>query len=423
MSTRVRSYCKINLGLAVGPVRADGFHGLTTMYQTIGLHDFVTVTVSRSSETYIWITSNHPAVPQTKNGNAEKNTAWRMVSSALARLRITAEVTIDIQKRLPVQGGLGAGSANAVAALLGLGRELGVALPGPERLRLAAEVGSDVPLFLLGGAVLGLRRGEQVYPLPNFAETWCVVAVPSVGVSTAQAFRELDARMQGTGNREQVAAGCAPGLKPLAEGGGFSGLKAAAPSGWAEAQPLQSIEASAAEAGGGADSIQMPAASRQTVVRQRVLSQAETGPLTYPEPADRLEQLSCAYASVWTTAGVEHGALRGTTGIAPVGGDLAENPLLALVRTGIENDFEEVAFSQHPSLRSTKRDLVGDGYPGDSGCALYAALSGSGSALFGLYRNQADARAAQQRVQTAGTQALLTKTLPRAEYWASMFAE
>jgi 4-diphosphocytidyl-2-C-methyl-D-erythritol kinase len=102
-----------------------------------------------------------------------------------------------------------------------------------------------------------------------------------------------------------------------------------------------------------------------------------------------------------------------------VSGDLAENPLLALVRTGIENDFEEVVFSQHPSLRSTKRDLVGS----SSESAVYAALSGSGSALFGLYTSQTDALAAQHRVQQNGTRAILTETLPRRNYWNTMFAE
>ena len=82
-----------------------------------------------------------------------------MVAGALERLGIRAEVEIEIEKKLPVQGGLGAGSANAVAALLGLERELKVARPGPERLKLAATVGSDVPLFLMGGTVLGLGRG------------------------------------------------------------------------------------------------------------------------------------------------------------------------------------------------------------------------------------------------------------------------
>ena len=90
---------------------------------------------------------------------------------------------------------------------------------------------------------------------------------------------------------------------------------------------------------------------------------------------------------------------------------LAENTLLSLVRTGVENDFEQVVFPAYPSLREIKRLLMGT----DSGApALYAALSGSGSALFGLYRSEADAEAAQQRVQSLqGCKALLTETLPR----------
>ncbi len=115
-----------------------------------------------------------------------------MVEGCLARLGVAAEVGIHIEKRLPVQGGMGAGSANAAAALLGLERELGVALPGVERLRLAADVGSDVPLFLLGGAVLGLGRGEMVVPMPDLPRSWCVVAMPQVGVSTPAAFEAWD---------------------------------------------------------------------------------------------------------------------------------------------------------------------------------------------------------------------------------------
>jgi len=114
--------------------------------------------------------------------------------------------------------------------------------------------------------------------------------------------------------------------------------------------------------------------------------------------------------------------------------DLAENALLALVRTGIgsdglQNDFEEVVFPQYPSLRIIKRQLMGNDLDG-SGVdrpAIYTALSGSGSALFGLYRSEAEAKAAQQRVQSTalevGVQVFLTETLPRAEYWNEMFAE
>ncbi len=95
------------------------------------------------------------------------NTAWRIVARTLELLDQRAEVHIHIDKQLPVQGGLGGGSANAIAALMGLEHELDRRLPPPERLLLAAEIGSDIPLFLLGGAVVGVGRGEEVYPLPD----------------------------------------------------------------------------------------------------------------------------------------------------------------------------------------------------------------------------------------------------------------
>ena len=354
--TRVRSYSKINLGLAVGPTRPDGFHGLTTVYQTLALHDLVTVTARQAPATAITLTADNSWVPRTEAGNAPRNTAWKMVAAALDRLGIAAEVHIDIQKRLPVQGGMGAGSANAAAALIGLERELNQVLPEADRLQLAAEVGSDVPLFLIGGTVLGVDRGQQVSPLPDFPRTHCIIALPAVGVSTPQAFRDLDTRM----------------------------------------------------------------AAAQT--------------LTSSPTVDKLEQLSRALAAVFMANGKEpgpSGISRTARPNASFGNssenedfgtatDLAENTLLALVRTGIENDFEEVAFSQHPFLRDIKRQLMGS----DSGsAALYAALSGSGSALFGLYKSEADALAAQHRVQSTGTQAILTETLPRPEYWNRMFAE
>src|ERR1700738_2938841 len=192
MPTTVRSHAKINLGLGIGAPRADGFHALVTVYQTLELHDLVTVTARPTAEerTSIRITSNDRRVP-----TDGRNTAWKMVELALQALQKTAEVEINIEKRLPVQGGLGAGSANAVAALGGLERELDVQVRGyfTRRLALAARVGSDVPLFLIGGTVLGVDRGQEVYPLPDIQPTWCVVAAPAVGVSTPQAFRDWDA--------------------------------------------------------------------------------------------------------------------------------------------------------------------------------------------------------------------------------------
>ena len=361
MSTTVRSHAKINLGLGIGAPREDGFHALVTVYQTIELHDLVTVSAQQAPSTSIHLTSNHPRVPADN-----RNTAWKMAALALDSLGTQAEVTIHIEKRLPVQGGLGAGSANAIAALIGLEAELfgqvsaTMCAPSfrrtlPEgwassrwpssRLALAAKVGSDVPLFLIGGAILGLDRGQDVYPLPDLDSDWCVVATPALGVSTPQAFRDWD------------ALSVAEGLTPTTS-------------------------------------------------------------------TAKLNELSRAYASAFAGAipGVQHGS--GSSGVPALGGDLAGPQESALVRTGIsswiQNDFERVVFPQHPSLAEIKRLLAATGTPE---AALHASLSGSGSALFGLYLTQRDAQAAQQRLTAAGVQSQITRTLPRSEYWANMLVQ
>ena len=419
MATRVRSYSKINLGLAIGPVRPDGYHALATLYQTLALHDRVTVEARRlesedasasqgatvgcgaaARASRISLTTNHAQVP-----TDARNTAWKMVERALARMDVAAEVAVHIEKNLPVQGGMGAGSANAAAALIGLERELGIALPAAERLELAAEVGSDVPLFLVGGTVLGSGHGECVAAMPDLPVIWCVVAMPEVGVSTPRAFQEWDGLC--AARTEAKCGGATPARSTGPEPGRDDG--------------------------------------------------AERAELTGDPQLDRLEKLSHVYASVLgalpersgatpeteqtpDTSGIvrglypekQQGGLEGeSSGQGGRLNGLAGNTLLALVRTGIENDFETVVFPQHPLLREIKHELMGVsagasciGDPADSsGNALVAALSGSGSALFGLYRCEADARAAQQRVQAAGCKALLTETLPRQQYWRNMFAE
>jgi 4-diphosphocytidyl-2-C-methyl-D-erythritol kinase len=350
MPTTVRSFAKINLGLAIGPARADGFHSLTTLYQTIAAHDLVTVEARPAGETSITLTSNDARVPPD-----ERNTAFKSVKLALESKRsgvkgVCAEVRIYIDKRLPVQGGLGAGSANAVAALIGLERELsaqGVApFSGPERLRIAAQVGSDVPLFLIGGAVLGVGRGEEVYPMPDLPVTPCVVALPEIGVSTPQAFRDWDARH---------------GISP-------------------------------------------------------------SGALTGTTGSDRLNELSRALAAALCephSSGVFQEDLAAKTVLSA--NKAGANPLPALVRTGIENDFEEVVFPQNPLFGEIKRVLAGPDDP--EAAALYVSLSGSGSALFGLYGTQEAAGAAAARLDKMGVRSLLTETMPRERYWRSLIVE
>jgi 4-diphosphocytidyl-2-C-methyl-D-erythritol kinase len=337
MPTRVRSHAKINLGLYIGAPRPDGFHSLATVYQTLEIHDFVTVSARPASETSIQLTSTDARVP-----TDSRNTAWKMVELALAALKTTVAVEIHIEKRLPVQGGLGAGSANAVAALIGLETELGASnLPEnwpATRLDLASKVGSDVPLFLIGGAVLGLDRGQEVYPLPDIEPVWCVIAAPAVGVSTPQAFRDWDALCAARG-------------------------------------------------------------------------------LTQEASDDKLKESSRAYASAFACS-------TGSSGVHPVGVNLAGPQESALVRTGIyswiQNDFEQVVFPQHPSLRQIKRHLAATGTPEE---ALCAQLSGSGSALYGLYLTRGAAEAAVARldqVEEVAVRSTLTRTVPRSAYWSEM---
>ncbi len=185
MSIAVRSFAKINLGLKIGPARADGFHELQTIYQTLALHDVVCVDTQSGSG--IEIRCNDPRVPLD-----ESNTCYQAAERVLKIAKARAQVIVQIDKRLPVQGGLGAGSSNAVATMLGLERALETKIPAADKMRIAAEIGSDVPLFLIGGTVLGISHGEEVYPLQDLPRLHLVVVTPPIAVSTPKAFAQWD---------------------------------------------------------------------------------------------------------------------------------------------------------------------------------------------------------------------------------------
>ncbi len=345
MPVTVRSFAKINLGLSIGALRPDGFHDLRTVYQTIALHDIIYVQVGRGAG--IEIHCEDPRVPRDAS-----NTCYRIVERAMAALRARGRVIITIEKRLPVQGGLGAGSGNAVATLIALERALKQKLPGAEKLRIAAEVGSDLPLFLVGGTVLGVGRGEEVYPLPDLPATVCVVATPEIGVSTPQAFTDWD------------------------------GMIAGAPGGTAELR------------------------SARTGQRPVPTWPQETPPaskLTPPAPSDRMV-VSGRMVSAWLNGQPLSGV--------PVskGRGRAETSLLDLVRTGIENDFERVVFPKYPELCKVKSVLERAG-------AFYASLSGSGSALYGLFRSRTAGEKAVARLRSGGIPAVATTTMTRQQYW------
>jgi len=181
----VPSFAKINLGLKIGARRPDGFHELRTIYQTLELHDVIRVDVQSGSS--LEIGCDDPRVPLDRT-----NTCYKIAGLVTNSAAASGKVVIEIQKHLPVQGGLGAASSNAVVTMLAMERALGIQLSSAEKQRIAAEVGSDLPLFLIGGTVLGIGRGEEVYGLPDLPTLHLVIVTPAVGVSTPRAFARWD---------------------------------------------------------------------------------------------------------------------------------------------------------------------------------------------------------------------------------------
>jgi len=377
MRVTVPSFAKINLGLRIGALRPDEFHELRTVYQTIALHDTIRVSVGRGSG--IEIRCDDPRVP-----TDETNTCHKIVERAMQALKGQRRVLIEIEKRLPVQGGLGGASGNAVAALLALELALKKKLSGAERLRIAAEVGSDLPLFLIGGTVLGVGRGEEVYPLPDLPEMPCVIALPEIAVSTPKAFADWD---------------------------GLCGAGALARE--------SSIEKDRASDAAEFHSVWTGEGARPHMARSNPRmatpdpSSLLNSKLTSPTHSDRMLEFS-REISAWLGA-VPVGSGRRRSGVSAKGGGRAENLLLDLVRTGIENDFERVVFPQYPELREVKRVLERAG-------ARCASLSGSGSAVYGLFDSREKAAAAAKKLGQQGTRAVVTSTLTRRQYWKKLLA-
>jgi 4-diphosphocytidyl-2-C-methyl-D-erythritol kinase len=181
----VRSYAKVNLGLEVLGIRDDGYHELRTLFQTIDLHDDITL---RPRPKGITLACDHPGVP-----DDERNLAWRAAESLRRHARVASGVEIRITKRIPVAGGMGGGSSNAAAVLIALNRLWRLDLDPDVLHRLARRLGADVPFFLVGGTALGLARGDEVYPLRRQVKAHVVVVDPQRPVSTAAVFARIDA--------------------------------------------------------------------------------------------------------------------------------------------------------------------------------------------------------------------------------------
>ena len=283
----IRAHAKVNLDLRVLGTRADGYHELRTVLQSIELHDTLTCVERPGAFALKCRVSGVPL--------DDSNLVWRAAAAlwrTLGREGDPRDAVITIDKRIPMQAGLGGGSGNAAAALLALGRLWGGA-PVTLLREVASRIGADVPFFLSGGTALGLGRGEEIYPLVDLPPHWIVIVRPPFGVSTAEAYSWYD--------EDRTA-----------------GVK--------EPRELQIL------------------------------------PVPWPSRAAQMV-----------------------------------------------NDLEVPVVRRHPEIGSLKGALREAG-------AVASVMSGSGSAVYGLFRTRAAADRAVKPLSRAGSRALLTRTLTRAEY-------
>jgi 4-diphosphocytidyl-2-C-methyl-D-erythritol kinase len=284
----VRAHAKVNLDLRVLGLRPDGFHELRTVFQGIELHD--TLMCSEHDGPFT-LKCRDAGVPLD-----ETNLVWKAAAAlwtALGRGGAIRGAVIQIEKKIPVEAGLGGGSSDAAAALIALGRMWGGA-PMTLLREVGATIGADVPFFLSGGTALGLGRGEEIYPLVDLPPHFVVIVRPPFGVSTGEAYGWYD-EDRASGQRD-------------------------------ENREFQQL------------------------------------PVPWPSRAAQMV-----------------------------------------------NDLEAPVMRRHPEIGPLKAQLR------DAG-ATAAAMSGSGSAVFGLFRSRAAAEKAVKPLSRNGAKALVTRTLTRAEH-------
>jgi len=191
-SISLPSFAKINLDLRVLGTRADGYHDLRTVFQSLALFDNVTVSVRRGP---LAVTCDEPDIP-----TDQRNLVWKAASLlhrvATGKQSAPAGIAIDLRKRVPSEAGLGGGSSNAAMTLLALNKLWKLDLDLASLTRIGARLGADVPYFLVGGTALGLGRGDDIYPLADMPPVHVVILRPGFGVATSDAYTWFDEELR-----------------------------------------------------------------------------------------------------------------------------------------------------------------------------------------------------------------------------------
>lgn len=278
-----RSYAKVNLTLDVLGRRADGYHELLTVMQTIDVYDTVYLAMQEQDEVHMACTAEGLA--------HQDNLAARAAHMVRERLSLAQGLTIELDKRIPVAAGLGGGSGNAATVLQALRTWLRLPLTAQDLQTMAATLGSDVPFFLTGGLALCEGRGERITPLTYTLPAslrWLLLLKPAIELSTATIFRNLTTRdySDGSASRAALAAlaeGKVPALETLHNGLERGVLENYAPVARAREDMLQAGAPFVRLSGSGPTLFALFSdLSQANQVRQRLLAQGYEVYLTRP---------------------------------------------------------------------------------------------------------------------------------------------
>jgi 4-diphosphocytidyl-2-C-methyl-D-erythritol kinase len=202
-SLRLPAFAKINLCLHVLGRRPDGYHELRTIFQAISLRD--TLELSLVSRPGITLETNDEALP-----TGPENLVVRAVEAVGCEIGFRGGIHARLEKRIPVARGLGGGSSDGAAAIIGMLRLTKTKLPLARLMEIAAKLGADVPFFLFGGRALAVNRGDEIYPMSDVPRrTVLVVSPKGIGVSTKEAYEWLSPELTRLSKPNRIWGFCA----------------------------------------------------------------------------------------------------------------------------------------------------------------------------------------------------------------------
>jgi 4-diphosphocytidyl-2-C-methyl-D-erythritol kinase len=204
-SLRLRAFAKVNLTLGVLGKRPDNYHELRTIFQTISLHDTLDLSITPAGSSLgMGMTCNDPQLV------GPENLVLRAIRAIAPEIGFAGDVAMHLEKNIPVARGLGGGSSDAAAALIGMLRLTGKQLALPRLMEIAASLGADVPYFLFGGRALAVNRGDEIYPLDDGPKRTVVVVSPKgIGVSTKEAYEWLSPELTRLAKPNRIWGFCA----------------------------------------------------------------------------------------------------------------------------------------------------------------------------------------------------------------------